>query len=152
MDNKWTYINTQEDIDQFMNMFGYFHDGCIKELRYESGAYVGNDLAMYPINSKRNVSVIFQRQFKNPSAVELVFEGVEHLNLQPVNDEYTTEILGAHMCIEDVLYVWFDSDYFSQDYTDLYKLSDVTWIKAHKVKWRAADEYLGGESIYINRI
>lgn len=143
----WNEIKTREDIDAFMDKMGGFHDGCLKELRFESGAYVGENLAMMPINTKRNVYVILQRQYKDPSAIEMLFADVEWLNLRPAGERYTCEIFGAHMCIEDDLIVWFDCADFKDSYRELYD-KDVTWIKAHKVFWRAADEYLGEPPVY----
>ena len=40
---EWTPIQTEEDIFALMQSFGGFHDSCIKELKYISGAYVGED-------------------------------------------------------------------------------------------------------------
>ena len=50
-----TLINLLEEVE-------FFHDACLTELRYISGAYVDEDLAMYPINDKRKVNVFIQRQ------------------------------------------------------------------------------------------
>ena len=47
----WNEITTAEDIVNFMNMFGYFHDSCIKEIKYVNGAFVNEDLGMHPINN-----------------------------------------------------------------------------------------------------
>lgn len=50
-----------------------FHDSCLKELKYISGAYVNDELSMLPVNNQRVLSMIIQRQFKNPSVVEMQF-------------------------------------------------------------------------------
>ena len=47
-----TLINLLEEVE-------FFHDACLTELRYISGAYVDEDLAMYPINDKRKVMFLF---------------------------------------------------------------------------------------------
>ena len=60
----WNEIVDEKDIQNFMNKVIFFHDSCIKELRYSSGAYVTSDLRMYPINDKRILDIIIQRQFE----------------------------------------------------------------------------------------
>ncbi|WP_346929606.1 hypothetical protein [Clostridium sp.] len=149
--NTWTEIRNQEDIDKLMYDFGGFHDGCLKELRYLSGEYVNKDLSMYPLNSERNIYTIFQRQWKNPSVIEMVFEGVECMTLNPRNEDYDGIIYGAYMVIQDGRFIWFDCDDFKDDYRELYKYNDVTWIKAETVKWRVVDNYLGDEDVFIYR-
>jgi len=150
-ENTWTEIRNQEDIDKLMYDFGGFHDGCLKELRYLSGEYVNKDLSMYPLNSERNIYAIFQRQWKNPSVVEMVFEGVECMTLNPRNEDYDGIIYGAYMVIQDGKFIWFDCDEFKDDYRELYEYNDVTWIKAETVKWRVVDNYLGDEDVFIYR-
>ncbi len=77
---EWNSINTKDDIDKLMNVFGNFHDSCIKEVHYISGAYVNKDLEMNAINKRRNVTVVFQRQESNPSTIEVIFEKISKLN------------------------------------------------------------------------
>lgn len=144
----WFEIKNKEDIEHLMSEYGGFHDGCLKELRYISGEYVGKDLRMYPLNSLRNLYVIFQRQWENPSTIEMLFEELECLTLKPVGEDYTGDIFGAYMTIENNCLVWFDSDDFKDDYKELYEYSDVTWIKARRVKWRVAEECIGNAEIY----
>lgn len=147
----WTVIRNQEDIDKLMYDLGGFHDGCLKELRYLSGEYVNKDLSMYPINSKRNIYVIFQRQWENPSVIEMIFERVECVALNPRNEDYDGVIYGAHMAIEDDMFIWFDCKDFKDDYRELYEYNDVTWIKAEMVKWRIVENYLGDEDVFVYR-
>ncbi len=42
----WHEIKNNEDITNFMESVFYFHDSCIKEIKYTSGAYVQENLAM----------------------------------------------------------------------------------------------------------
>ena len=48
----WKEIKTNGDIQSFMDLVCCFHDGCIKEMHYLSGAYVDEGLSMYPLNDK----------------------------------------------------------------------------------------------------
>lgn len=33
MKENWINISTKEDVQDFLNLYGYFHDSCIKELK-----------------------------------------------------------------------------------------------------------------------
>nr|OTO69799.1 hypothetical protein A5866_002015 [Enterococcus sp. 12C11_DIV0727] len=39
-------INNEDDIRTFMESFYYFHDSCLKELKYVSGGYLNPDGSM----------------------------------------------------------------------------------------------------------
>ena len=58
----WKIIRSKQDINNFMTLFGGFHDACLKEICYNSGAFVNKDLSMNPVNSERLLYAIFQRQ------------------------------------------------------------------------------------------
>ncbi|OHE40381.1 MAG: hypothetical protein A2Y16_04425 [Tenericutes bacterium GWF2_57_13] len=147
-DGKWTYADTQEELLQLVNIFGGFHDACIKEMKYLSGSYVASNLSMNPIDDIRQVRIVFQRQWENPSCIEVIFEGVQQLNLVPGRDGYSSDIFQAYLMARDG-FVYFC------DYTDeidrlVKNAYFCTWIKALSLRWRIADEYLGNELIYNN--
>ena len=58
----WNRIQNQAEADAFLERIGNFHDSCIKELSYVSGAYVDDDLSMHPVNEQRVLRLILQRQ------------------------------------------------------------------------------------------
>ena len=64
-----------------MNRVNFFHDSCIKELKYVSGAYIEEDLSMYPLNDKRILNIIIQCQFEDVSMIEMQFIGLKCLRL-----------------------------------------------------------------------
>ena len=101
---------------------------------------------MYPINAQRKLSVIFQHQDENPSAIEIIFEGLVKLNLEPTDEKYDGIIFGAFMAVHDDLIYWADSEDFTINESD-----NCTWIAAKKAKWRIADEYIGKDEIYISK-
>jgi len=137
---KWQQLNTPKAIDEFMMLYGHFHDSCIKEIKYISGMFVDENLSMNPISSKKRLSVIFQRQFSNPTAVEIVFEGLIHLNLCPEEEGYTGEIFDAYMEIHDGTVYWAETaDFDIPRIIQGKSLSDFTWIAAKRAKWRRAD-------------
>ncbi len=67
----WQEISNDREIQCFMDKVCFFHDSCIKELKYISGAYVNADLSMHPINDRRLLSVIIQRQHEDNPMIEL---------------------------------------------------------------------------------
>lgn len=142
----WNEIVDEKDIQSFMNKVSFFHDSCIKEMRYYSGAYVDDNLAMYPINDKRILNVIIQRQVEELSMIELQFVGLEYLNLFPTNEEYTCEILDSKMFIKDDFIYWCDCGTFSENDFEDY---EGTLACASKLRWRAIENRMGKEEFYI---
>lgn len=127
-----------------MHLFGNFHDCCIKEIRYASGAYVDKELSMYPINSTRIVDVVFQRQAFNPMAIVLRFIGLVALHLAPCNESYTCEIHGATMFRDDNCLYWADSCGLENGITNY----GGTWICANALQWHIIDESIGNGAVF----
>ena len=143
----WNEINSHEDLNNFMDMHYSFHDSCVKELKYISGAYVHADLSMHPINDRRVLKIIIQRQFKNPSVIELEFIGLKYIKMFPNDENYTCEILDATMILKEDCIFWCDCGGLSE--ADLENYTG-TVICASKVRWRAADEYIGPNEVYTS--
>ncbi len=147
----WNVIVTQSDADNLIDIFGAFHDGCIKEMKYISGEYVSEDMRMYPLNSKRDLSVIFQRQSRNPCAIEVVFSKLIRMNLSPKDEQFDGIILGACIAVNEDGITWIDDDWVKADNINQALVEDNTWIKAKEMKWRTADEFIGKEEVFISR-
>jgi len=133
---QWNEIKSEQDLQSFLELFGNFHDSCLKEMRYISGAYVGEDLAMNPINNQRKLYVVLQRQYRDMTTVEIEFSGLVKLNLAPCDEGYTCEILDAAMFFEDGLVYWADSENFTKQRTEY----DGTWLCAKKAAWRVVEQ------------
>lgn len=144
----WNEIANEKDLNSFMHDMCCFHDSCIKEIKYISGAYVDKDLSMFPLNNKRILSMIIQRQFKDPSVIEMQFAGLNYLKLFPCDENYTCEIHGATMFFKDDCIYWCDCYGLSEDDLENY---NGTTICAAKVRWRAADEYIGSKEVYASK-
>jgi len=128
----WNEVLTSGDIDNLMELYGGFHDSCIKEMSYVSGACVNeNDLSMFPINDERTLKVIFQRQ-ERPVTVELEFSGLIKLNLTPNNEKSSCEIFESTLVIKDGCFYWGDCGDLNGKF-DKYK---GTWICSEKLRWR----------------
>lgn len=143
----WNEIVCKKDLDSFMNIMCGFHDSCVKEIKYISGAYVNEKLSMSPVNSQRILCVIIQRQFEDPSAIEMQFAGLKYLKLFPNGENYTCEILDASMIIKEDCIYWCDCEGLSEKDIESYT---GTTICASKVRWRAADEYIGEQEVYVS--
>ena len=65
--HKWNEITDENSLKEFMERVSFFHDSCIKEMHYLSGAYVNENLDMYPVNDRRILRVIIQRQYEEDS-------------------------------------------------------------------------------------
>lgn len=143
----WKEIKTNDDIKSFMDLVCYFHDGCIKEMHYLSGAYVGEGLGMYPLNDKRILKVIIQRQFDDLSMLELEFSGLKYMNLYPLDPaEYTCEIIGSTLLEKDGFIYWCDDDNVNAASIENY---DGTLICAEKLRWRPLEGHMGKDNYYI---
>ena len=143
----WNELYTQQQIDDFMREIHGFHDSCIKEMKYSSGAYVDENLSMLPTNTKRTLTVLIKRQFDDVSALELEFSELEYIRMYPVNLDCTCEILDASFFIKDGLVYWCDSSDVKDDNINNYK---GTVICSKKFRWRNASELIGEREFYTS--
>ncbi len=148
MRKNWHEIKNDENIKMLLEKFT-FQECCVKEMHYDSGAYVDGRRRMQGVNKKRKLSMLLQSSDKDCRAIEMVFEGIDCMKLQPANMDYSAEIHGVYMGFEEGQVVWIDSDDYTESYTELYDFVDVTWIKAQKLKWREVKLRNGKKSWYI---
>lgn len=152
---RFSKISTQEDIQELMNKFGYFHDSCIKEIRYISGGYVSKRTSdinrpMYPVNSRRSVHIIFQSQNAEYSVIEMKFDFIQKLNLAPRNEDYDCVIYDASLVVIGDLFYWSEWGNFKME--DI-EIENGTWISSKEVGWRQLpEECLGDRLIYTDCI
>lgn len=140
----WHEIKNEQDIADFMQKIYDFHDSCIKEMKYLSGAYVNEVLGMHPLNDRRVLRVIVQRQFDDIPMIELEFEGLKYLRLFPTDEEYTCEILDSTLLLKDGCIYWCD-ECISEADLDSY---GGTVICASKLRWRAVENCMGQAEFY----
>ena len=131
----WNEILNERALEAFAGLTGHFHDGCIKELRYVSGAYVAANLGMVPLNDRRVLRMLVQCQSREHPVIELEFAGLKTLTLSPVGTDYTCEISEAVMRMEDGQICWSDG-------------GDTT-VCAEKLRWRPLGaDWLGEREFY----
>jgi hypothetical protein len=142
----WNKIETQAGADALMRVFGDFHDGCIREAHLWTDHWVSDDLSMScPANLDNRIRFCIQRQFRNPSAIELLFEEVTRFNLVPTPENYCTIIFGATLLVRgDGIYWSPDGPSWSPESSER---DECTWISAKKLRWRPVD-WLGPELHY----
>lgn len=143
----WNEIIDDNTCTEFMKDVDYFHDSCIKELKYYSGAYVDENLSMHPINDCRTLNVIIQRQYEKKSMIEMKFEGVQYLKIFPIDDKYSCEILGATIIFKDDSLYWCDCDGLTEDDIRDY---EGTLVCASKLKWRFIENCMGKAEFYLS--
>lgn len=141
----WNEIRDENTLQEFMETIGYFHDSCIKEMKYVSGAYVNDDLSMHPVNDRRILHMLIQRQYEENSMIEIEFEGVKWLKLVPADEQYSCEILDATMIIKEDCIYWCDCGGLAEDELKDY---DGTLICASKVRWRSVSGSMGKQEFY----
>lgn len=145
----WETVSTNDEILKFMERVCGFHDSCIKEMSYVSGAYVDVNLSMFPLNNRRVLRVLIQRQYEKDSMIEMEFQGLKYAKLFPADENYTCEISDSTMLIKDGNIYWCDCGNVSEsnleDYTG-------TLICASKLKWRSIENHLGENEFYHSAV
>lgn len=144
----WHEIDNANDLAGFMDAMDFFHDSCIKEIKYLSGAFVNEDLSMRPINDRRVLKVLIQRQVEEDSMIEMEFMGLKCLHLLPCDDQYTCEILDSTMMFLNGFIYWCDSgDVIGTDFEEY----EGTLICAETFRWRSIVDCMGPKEFYISR-
>ncbi len=141
----WEIISNNDEMSRFMERVCCFHDSCIKEISYLSGAYVDAKLSMYPFNNRRVLRVVVQRQYEKDSMIEMEFQGLKHLKLFPLDERYTCEILDSTMMMKDGSVYWCDcGNLFESD------MGDYTGILvcASTLRWRSIENHMGEKEFY----
>lgn len=145
----WEIIHTNIEILKFMESVCYFHDSCIKEISYISGAYVDENLSMHPLNDRRILRVVIQRQNEKNSMIEMEFQGLKRLTLFPVNESYTCEISDATMILKGGNIYWCDCGNVSESDLDDYA---GTLICASGFRWRSIENHMGEKEFYHSAV
>ncbi len=116
--NEWKYILTQDDADDFMDLFVGFHDATLDRLVFEEQPYMSNAVAVFNNSAWYGI-------------VEICFEKISAINIRSAQENYFNDIYGATLIVKDETVFWAD------DYMEAEDLSyDGTYIKALSMKWR----------------
>lgn len=145
----WKQIKNNQDIADFMARVCYFHDSCIKEIHYLSGSYVDKELSMYPINDQRRMRVVIQRQYREMTAIEMVFSGLVFARIVPADEDHTCEILDASLFQTEQGICWCDCGSVSLSNMDSY---DGTVIHALELCWREIEAGAGSKKFFVSSV
>ena len=141
MATSWIPLTSQADLDQLMRTFGDFHDGCLREAHIWTESFVDTEMRMSVASDlETRVRLLIQRQWRDPSAIELLFEEVTALHLRPSPQDYDSIIVCALMLSRDGMFYWAEDDDWSLDSP---KRDEVTWIAAKKLSWRDVSAWMG---------
>lgn len=127
----WNVLTTEQDAKILSDLFGDFHDGCIREAHVWTETSVAQNLTMTcPTNLDTHVRIYFQRQFASPSAIELLFDEVVGMQLTSSPDDSDSIIWSASISFETGVFYWRDG-------------SGKSWIGGKKLKWRDVSSWMG---------
>ena len=129
----WQEIKTEMEMQAFMEKLHFFHDSCIKEIQYISGAYVNAEFGMHAVNDKRLLRVLVQRQCAELATLELEFGGLKYMNLIPLDETYSCELLAAALYFQDGYIYWCDKT--AEDAQDAGSFESIL-ICAERLRWR----------------
>ena len=93
---EWKCIKTQAEVDELNELFGNFHDACLKELCFSTGGFVSDNYTMQVISTPA-ARLLFQRQKRDPAVIELEFSGVLQINIKPVGENEGVDIFSTHL-------------------------------------------------------
>jgi hypothetical protein len=142
----WHRVQTDADVEQLLSTFGGFHDGCLREAHIWTETYVTEDLTMAcPGHLDTHVRLLFQRQWRDPSAIELLFDQVIAFHLAPSPENYGSEIADAALLIQDGIIYWAESWQWRPEHPER---DESTWIAAKQLRWRDASSWMGEQLRY----
>jgi hypothetical protein len=143
-DSTWIELTDNTAVQALMEAFGGFHDACIREIHVATGHFVAPDLSMN-VDWRTTVHMTVQRQFLNPSAIELRFEEIVGLKFAAPEPNCDSMIFDATCVIRDGLLYWADSGLWNLASPEAH---DCTWVAARRAYWRDLSGWLGSELRY----
>ena len=142
--NNWIEISNNRDAEVLLEMYGYFHDSCLREIHIVTRESVGKDLAM-SFDGIIAATLLFQRQYENPSVIELMFQGLRQFNFNPDDPKrYDSIIYDAYFKKVDSLFYWADHENWEIGE------NDAVWISGEKAFWRERPDLIGRVNRFSN--
>ena len=122
----WNVVSSDADINELLEQYGGFHDSCLVDLFYRSGAHVNENNAMFfgpPVGYE--LWLTFHSQwYKEP--LELCFIGVRRCNIVGFQDRYGAEILDCYLAYHTDLITGRDAPLIVwADYADFSPYSEM---------------------------
>ena len=123
-------MRTSEELHSFLENVCYFHDCCVVEMHYVSGAHCTGHW-MSPVNDRRELNVTLHGAQNGV----LTFFGLKFCKLVP-EILGTCEILGVSMWADEKGVFWCDDDNIGPENLEKYT---GTVICAESVTWAALE-------------
>jgi hypothetical protein len=143
---EWLELESPEELEVLLVLFGGFHDGCLREAHVWSETWVAEDLSMAcPGHLDTNVRMLFQSQWRDPSAIELWFSEVVAFHLTPSPENYDSIIFDAILTKRDGVIFWADGGDWHPEHP---QRDENTWIAARRLCWRDASAWMGDQLRY----
>ncbi len=142
----WREVSNQANLDELTDIFGEFHDACLKEMHLWTDTWVEPNLSMsVGTGWSYHARLLFQRQWKDPSAIEIIFDEIRsvHIALSPPN--YDDIIFSATLLLKDGVFFWAEAGNWQPDDPNC---NDITWIAASQMKWRDVSGWMGEDLRY----
>ena len=92
------------------------------------------------VDWRTTVHMLVQRQFRDPSAIELRFEEVVGLHVFPPPENCEAIIFHAAFFVRDGVWYWAERGDWTPESSGH---GENTWVGARKVYWRDASNWLG---------
>jgi hypothetical protein len=142
----WHTLADGAAAQELLRIFGSFHDGCIREAHLWTETYVNQDLRMScAAHRDAKLRILFQRQFREPSAIELQFEELVALHFAPTPDNYDSIIHGATVLLRNGVFYWAEDEDWTPDSPGR---DGCTWVAAQILRWRDASDWMGATLRY----
>ncbi len=129
--DRFNEVKTTEDMEKFLSVVGGFHDGVLKEIHALNSAFVHENLSM-AYSFKYDMRLLVQRQWKNPSAVEIILGNVIEVKLEEPDCIWSSsgKVVSCN------------ADGISEITLDL----DNSYFTCRRMFWRDASEWMGKKS------
>lgn len=132
----WEEVKDQADIDKLLDNYGYFHDSCLRDIYITTKEFIDEKLAMH-FDNKLTASLLFQRQIRPLTVLELRFEDIVHFNFKPFDKDTNAVIYDVTLMKANGLFYW--ADFAGWKIDD----NDSIWISGKKLFWRSRPELIG---------
>ena len=145
---EWKKINSQQDIDELLNLYGGFHDSCLVSAVFHSGTYVDNDLAMHFDSAEKYIlNATFQRQWR-PKTLEMRFIGLRRFYLTGAQHNYGSDLFEAFISFHENilpgepkrLIVWADDEFHADKIDNSLTEPAGSYIVANELEWKIIED------------
>jgi hypothetical protein len=98
----WSIVSSAIEAQSLLDLFGHFHDSCLREIHLSTATSVNEQLGMDCAGHlDTQIRALFQRQVSLPSAIEIEFSKVSFFCMQPTPDNADSIIYRASLDIDD---------------------------------------------------